>query len=203
MDSIVHRVARSQTRLIADFHFHTSAGEDVHREPWNHGGGKLSVTGKGGGTACTILRVVLVVFSACFLWKWKSLSRVWLFATPWTRQILQGIFPTQGLNPGLQHCRHSWPAEPQGREALYFINKPSARKSSVLPVTFYTLHPFNWQSPVLTMPTCCLLLSPGCQQTSRNHAEAWDGGAATLTHSKIPNSAGKNLPAMQETSVQP
>ena len=60
----------------------------------------------------------------------KSLSRVRLFATPWTvayqvsqfmgfsRQeywgkstgvgchfLLQGIFPTQGSNPGLPHCR--------------------------------------------------------------------------------------------------
>ena len=54
----------------------------------------------------------------------KSLSRVRLFATSWTvayqappsmgfsRQeywsglpfLLQGIFPTQGLNPGLPHC---------------------------------------------------------------------------------------------------
>ena len=45
-------------------------------------------------------------------WKWKSLSRVWLFGTPWTIQsmefsrpeywsglsLLQGIFPTQELN---------------------------------------------------------------------------------------------------------
>ena len=53
-------------------------------------------------------------------WKWKSLSRVWLFVTPWTIQsrlysrpeywsqwpsLLQGIFPTQGLNIGLPHCR--------------------------------------------------------------------------------------------------
>ena len=52
-------------------------------------------------------------------WKWKSLSRVELFATPWTiqwnspgqntgvgsRSLLQGIFPTQGSNPGLPHCR--------------------------------------------------------------------------------------------------
>ena len=52
---------------------------------------------------------------------WKSLSRVWLFATPWTihspwnspgqnsrvgrHSLLQGIFPTQGLNPRLPHCR--------------------------------------------------------------------------------------------------
>ena len=53
-------------------------------------------------------------------WKWKSLSRVPLFATPWTiqsmefsrpeywsgsRSLLQGIFPTQGLNAGLPHSR--------------------------------------------------------------------------------------------------
>ena len=52
--------------------------------------------------------------------KWKSLSRVWLFATPWlysswnspgqntgvgSHFLLQGIFPTQGSNPGLLHCR--------------------------------------------------------------------------------------------------
>ena len=57
---------------------------------------------------------------------WKSLSRVWLFATPrlyspWnssgqntgvgSRSLLQGLFPTQGSNPGLPHCRwilYSW-----------------------------------------------------------------------------------------------
>ena len=52
--------------------------------------------------------------------KWKLLSRVWLFVTPWTIQsmdspgqntgvgnlsLLQGIFPTQGSNPGLLHYR--------------------------------------------------------------------------------------------------
>ena len=58
--------------------------------------------------------------------KVKSLSHVWLFATPWTvaykaplsmgfsRQeywsglpFLQGIFLTQGSNPGLPHCRQT------------------------------------------------------------------------------------------------
>ena len=58
--------------------------------------------------------------------KVKSLSRAWLFATPWIvactkllcpwdfqgkstevgcHFLLHGIFPTQGLNPGLSHCR--------------------------------------------------------------------------------------------------
>ena len=65
--------------------------------------------------------------------KWKFLSHVWLFVTPWTiyspwnspghntgvggRSLLQGIFLTQGSNPGLLHCR--WmdplPSEPPGK----------------------------------------------------------------------------------------
>ena len=48
-------------------------------------------------------------------WKWETLSRVWLFVTPWSSpgqntgvsslSLLQGIFPTQELNSGLLHCR--------------------------------------------------------------------------------------------------
>ena len=58
----------------------------------------------------------------CCAW---SLSSIQIFATPWTvarqapvhgdspdkntgvgcRALLQGIFPTQGLNPSLLHCR--------------------------------------------------------------------------------------------------
>ena len=64
--------------------------------------------------------------------KVKSLSRVRLLVTPWTvayqlfcpwgfpgkttgvgcHFFLQGIFPTQGSNPGLPHCRH----------ALYYLS---------------------------------------------------------------------------------
>ena len=64
-------------------------------------------------------------FNRCEKWKCSSLSRVWLFATPWTvghqaplsvgfsRQeywsggqvLLQRIFPTQGSNLGFPHCR--------------------------------------------------------------------------------------------------
>ena len=51
----------------------------------------------------------------CMYVKWKSLSHVQLFETPWNSPgqntgvgslfLLQGIFPTQGLKPGLLHCR--------------------------------------------------------------------------------------------------
>ena len=37
--------------------------------------------------------------SSCRRWKWKSLSGVGSLS------LLQEIFPTQGLNPGLLHCR--------------------------------------------------------------------------------------------------
>ena len=52
--------------------------------------------------------------------KWKSFNHVWISAThrlysPWNSpgqntgvgslSLLQGIFPTQGSNPGLPHCR--------------------------------------------------------------------------------------------------
>ena len=61
------------------------------------------------------------------LWKWKSLSRVQLFVTPWTvtarllspwnspgkntgmggHSLLQGIFATQGSNQGLPNCKQT------------------------------------------------------------------------------------------------
>ena len=49
------------------------------------------------------------------MWKWKLLSLVQLFVTPrnslgqnigvGSLSLLQGVFPTQGSNPGLPHCR--------------------------------------------------------------------------------------------------
>ena len=66
------------------------------------------------------LIIVLPLVSVTGNWKWKLLSCVQLVATPWTVQsmefcrqdarvgshsLLQGVFPTQGLDPGLHHCR--------------------------------------------------------------------------------------------------
>ena len=66
------------------------------------------------------LLMCLLVICLCSL-KWKLLSLVWLFVTPWTLyspwnspgqntgvgslSLLQGILPTQGSNPGVPHCR--------------------------------------------------------------------------------------------------
>ena len=80
------------------------------------------------GWICVHLEYVCIVeYLAASQWKWKceSLHRVWHFATPGTGALqallsmefsrqeywsglpfpLQVIFPTQGLNPGLPHCR--------------------------------------------------------------------------------------------------
>ena len=78
----------------------------------------------------TDTRIYIFILLVLIQWKVKvkvkSLSHVRLFATPWTVQptkllfpwdspgkytgvgchfLLQGIFPTQELNPGLLHCR--------------------------------------------------------------------------------------------------
>ena len=78
-------------------------------------------------------------------WKWKMkvklLSRVWLFVTPqtvdyqfsihgifqarvleWVAISFWGIFPTQGSNPGLLHCR----------QMLYLWATREAQKSSLV-----------------------------------------------------------------------
>ena len=79
-------------------------------------------------------------YPVLWLWgeKWsevKWLSRVWLFATPWTvacrllcpwdspgkntvvgcHFLFQGIFPTQGSNQGLPHCRQMLYPKPPGK----------------------------------------------------------------------------------------
>ena len=63
------------------------------------------------------------------MWKWKLLSCVnslWPHGlySPWnfpgqntgvgSCSLLQGLFPTQGSNPGLPHCRDSLSSEPPG-----------------------------------------------------------------------------------------
>ena len=72
--------------------------------------------------------------------KWKLLSRVSLWPrglySPWNSpghntgvtslSLLQGIFPTQGLNPGLLHCRQilcQADASPQGKPCLIQNNR--------------------------------------------------------------------------------
>ena len=77
--------------------------------------------------------------------KVKSLSRVQLFETPWSiahqaplsmgfsRQEYwsglpfpsQGIFLTQGLNPGLQHCRQTHHSEPPGKPSKGGVELPT------------------------------------------------------------------------------
>ena len=74
-------------------------------------------------------------------WKWKSLSCVRLFATPWTSPgqytgvgslfLLQGIFTTQGSSPGLPH----------GQRILYQLNHKGSP-----PILEWVAYPFSRKS---------------------------------------------------------
>ena len=97
------------------------------------------------------------------LWKWKSLSHVQLFAIPCTIQsmefsrseywsgyqypLLQGIFPTQGSNPGLSHCR----------EILYQLSHQGSPR-----ILKWVAYPFSRGSPLLRIK----LGSPSLQADS-------------------------------------
>ena len=91
-------------------------------------------------------------------WKWKFLSRVQLFAIPWTvayqaspsmgfswqeywsgcHFLLQRIFPTQGSNPGLPHCRQTLlPSEQPGKPSKENYNSKRCMYSSVHRSTIY------------------------------------------------------------------
>ena len=94
----------------------------------------------------------LLIFAKCHWSEVKSLSRAWLFATPWTvactkllrptdflgkstgvgcHFLLQGIFLTQGTNSGLLHCRqrcYLWAT----REAPVKDTEVKSTKASVL-----------------------------------------------------------------------
>ena len=88
-------------------------------------------------------------------WKWKSLSRVWLFATPWTIQfmkfsrledtgvgslsLLRGIFPTQRSNLGLLHCRYiRYQLSHQGSpDILVALYETAARQAGTGGVEFW------------------------------------------------------------------
>ena len=122
--------------------------------------------------------------------KVKSLSHVQLFVTPWTvayhappsmgfsRQGYwsglpfpsPGIFPTQGLNPGLPHWRQTLPSEPPGKPRYYIYiyvfhmcvhvcQVASVISNSVQPCKLYPARPLcPWDSPgkntgVVAMPS--------------------------------------------------
>ena len=91
---------------------------------------------------------------------WKLLSCVWLFVTPWTSpwnspdqntgvgslSLLQGIFPTQGLNQGLPHCRQTlYQLSHKGSlslnlESMLIHGDFTARSLSILAMTFFQIN---------------------------------------------------------------
>ena len=108
------------------------------------------------------------------------LSHVWLFVTQWTvalqaplsmgfsgkntglgfHSLLQGIFPTQGLNPGLLHCRqilyplsHQWSPKMNGISALIKVTP----ESSLTPSPWWWRW---WFSGCLVVKLCLTLMTP-------------------------------------------
>ena len=116
-------------------------------------------------------------------WKWESLSCIWLFVTQGNSpgqnigvslSLLQGIFPTQGSNPGLPHCRQilyqlshkgspitlEWEAYPFSRGSSTprnWTGSPALQADS-LPTELFSLvaqscptlcHPMNCSTPGL------------------------------------------------------
>ena len=96
-----------------------------------------------------------------YSWKWKSLGRVWLFATPWTSSwdspgqntgvgslsLLQWICPTQGSNPGFPHCRQI--LSQLSHKGSLGENKMQALPHAGLMGPWYS--PFPWLFPPLTL----------------------------------------------------
>ena len=86
--------------------------------PWTEEPGGLHSTGLQREKCKSKLQWGITSNQSEWVSEWKSLSCVWLFVTPWVIQsmefftpvigslsLLQRIFPTQGSNPGLPHCR--------------------------------------------------------------------------------------------------
>ena len=99
-------------------------------------------------------------------WKWKSLSHVWFFVTPWTIQlmefsrpeywvgslsVLQWIFPTQELNQGLLHSVQFSTVQSLSHVQLFSTPRTTACQAS-LSIT-NSLSPPRPMSIELVMPS--------------------------------------------------
>ena len=75
--------------------------------------------------------------------------------------LLQGIFPTQGLNPGLPHCRQMpYRLSHQGSHQLYRSSTKQGHLPSVLIILFALLPPRSFLGP--SLPCSWRLTSMNC-----------------------------------------
>ena len=96
--------------------------------------------------------IILLVFPPVFCnwkWKWNSLSRVWLFVTPWTIESMKfsrpeywsgypfpspGDLPNPGIEPRSPALQvDSLPAEPQGKPKNTGVDSLSLLQQSSWP----------------------------------------------------------------------
>ena len=73
--------------------------------------------------------------------------------------LLRGIFPTQGMNPGLPHGRYSLPAEPPGKSALPFKDSSDGFRLTKENLFFLKLHRGYFKTiSVLSLCICFISL---------------------------------------------
>ena len=140
-------------------------------------------------------------------WKWKLLSRVWLFATPWP------IY-----SPGIEPRPPTWqasslPAEPQGKPQQ---NRVESKESFHLPppINTYCLPPLSlsqqkwgvcynqWtDSPSSPKPTTDTLGLDKCIMTCYHHYKSAQSGfialESPLCSTSLPSSSNLTLPPSQ------
>ena len=122
----------------------------------------------------------------------ESLSHVWLFATPWTvagqavcpwdfpgkntgvgcHSLLQGVFPTQGSNWHLLHCRrilYHWAAREAHMSSQAIVIVPAGRQWYNKPVSLLTFYvkgklnqPTKWRAKKSGVSFLCYLSSCLC-----------------------------------------
>ena len=83
--------------------------------------------------------------------------------------LLQGIFPTQGSNPGLPHCRCSLPFEPLGKpQNLITVQSEGTKFLSVSFIHCDSIHPWPFRHSLIFPYSfgCLVPISPVILQVS-------------------------------------
>ena len=128
----------------------------------------------------------------------KSFSSARLFATPWTVDctkllrpwnfqgkstgvgchfLLQGIFPTQGSNPGLSHCR----------QTLYHLSHQGSRHELRLKQPWQNFQSFRTLPRMKDRSTFSLCLEAQCGSDKKESLESPSMGNSFPVSSKIEN----------------
>ena len=103
--------------------------------------------------------------------------------------FLQGIFKTQGLNPGLPHCRHALPSKPPGKSLnmykviLYiYIEHAAAAAAKSLPSCLTPCDPTDGSPPGSAVPRILQARTEEWVAISFSDAWKWKVKVKSLSH---------------------